>query len=83
VIHRCESDIRSNLLAEIHEHCIVEVLCIVDCDVSGDAVPADDVLPKEFFNCCGAYVGDRLHLYPLREIFNCHNGEDVIALHRG
>jgi hypothetical protein len=48
VIHQHEWDIRSNLLAEILEHCIIKVPCIANCDVSGDTVVADDILPEEF-----------------------------------
>jgi hypothetical protein len=83
VIHRRECDLRFNLLVEILEHCIVKILCVVDCDVSGHAIAADDVLPEEFFDCCGAYISERLHLYPLHEIFDCHLSEGVIVLRWG
>jgi hypothetical protein len=48
VVYQCECDLRSNLLAEIFEHCIVKLLCVVDCYMPVDAIAADDVLPEEF-----------------------------------
>jgi hypothetical protein len=50
VIYRCERDLHSNLLAEIFEHCVIEILRIVDCNVSGNVVTIDNVLPEEFFD---------------------------------
>jgi hypothetical protein len=43
----------------------------------------DDVLVEEFFDCCGADVSERLCLYPLHEVFDCHNSEGVVTLCRG
>jgi hypothetical protein len=80
VIHRRECGLHSDLLAKILEHWTVKVLYVVNCNVSGDTIVADDILPKEFFGCCRAYIGERLHLYPLCEVFNCHNDKCVIAL---
>jgi hypothetical protein len=40
----------------------------------------DDVLPEEFLDCCGAYVGDWLRLDPLGEILNCNDSKGVVAL---
>jgi hypothetical protein len=80
VVNGCKCDIRSNLVAKILEHCTVKILCIIDCDVSGDPVSADNVLPEEFLDCCGAYICERLHFYPFHEVFNCHHNEGVIAL---
>jgi hypothetical protein len=71
------------MLPKILEHFIVKVLCVVDCNVSGDTIAANDILPKEFFDCCKAYIGERLCLYPLCELFNYHNGEGVVVLHWG
>jgi hypothetical protein len=48
-----------------------------------DTVVVDDVLPEEFSDYCGAYVGERLRFDPLREIFDRHNGEGVVALRWG
>jgi hypothetical protein len=73
VIHQRECDLCSNLLVEILEHCVVEVFCVVDYNASRDTIAVDDILPEEFFYCCRAYIGERLHLYPLHEIFDCHN----------
>jgi hypothetical protein len=35
---------------KLFEHCVVKILCVVDCYLSGYAVMTDDVLPKEFFD---------------------------------
>jgi hypothetical protein len=48
MIYRSECNLRSNLLAEILEHCTIEVLCIVDHDVLRDAVSIDDILLEIF-----------------------------------
>jgi hypothetical protein len=50
VVYRCERDLRPNLLAEIFEHCVIEILHIVDYNVSGNAIAADNVLLEEFFD---------------------------------
>jgi hypothetical protein len=68
------------LLTEILEHFTIKVLGIADCDVSGDAIAIDGILPKELFDGYRAYVCDRFRLNPLCEVFDCHNGEVVIAL---
>jgi hypothetical protein len=83
VTYLCEYDLHSDLLTKILEHCTVEVLCVVDYDVSGDAVMADDVLPKEFSDFCRGYIGERLCFDPLHEIFDRHYGEGVVALRWG
>jgi hypothetical protein len=80
VIYGCEGDLHSDLLAEILEDCTIKVPFVVDCDVVRDTITTNDILPEELFDVCGAYVCDRLHLNPLREIFDCHDGEGVIAL---
>jgi hypothetical protein len=83
VTRRRECDLHSNLLAKIIEHFTVKVPCIVDCDVSRDTVAVDNILLEEFSNCCRAYIVERLCLYPLCDVFDCHDGEGVIALHWG
>jgi hypothetical protein len=80
VIYRCERDLRSDLLAKVLEHYAIEVLCVVDHDVSGDTVAANDILQEEFSDCCGAYIGERLRFDPVHKIFDRHNGEGVVAL---
>jgi hypothetical protein len=80
MIYRWECHLRSDLLTKILKHCIVKVLCIVDCNVPGNTIAANDILPEELFDGCGAYVCDRLSLNPLYEVFDCHNGEGIIAL---
>jgi hypothetical protein len=81
VIYRCECDLHFNLLVEILEHCTGEVLCIVHCDVSGNAVVIDDILSEELFDYCGAYICDGLRLDLLCEVLDCHHSKGVIALH--
>jgi hypothetical protein len=44
MIYRREGDFGANLIGEILEHVIIKLLG----DVSGDAIMADDVLPKKF-----------------------------------
>jgi hypothetical protein len=44
---------------------------------------ADDILLEEFSDYCEAYIGERLRFYPLCEVFDCHNGEGVVALRWG
>jgi hypothetical protein len=81
VVHRCECDLCSDPLTEILEHCIIEVLHVVDRNVTGNTVATDDILLEELFDCCDAHACDRLHLDSLREVLNCHHGEGVVALH--
>jgi hypothetical protein len=80
VVYICECDLRSDPLTEILEHYTVEVLCVVDHNVTGNTVATDDILLEELFDCCRAYVYDRLCFNPLREVHDCHNNEGVIAL---
>jgi hypothetical protein len=56
------------MMAKILEHVIVKLLGIVDYDVLGDDITADDVLPEKFLNGCRAYVCNRLCLNPFCEI---------------
>jgi hypothetical protein len=80
VIYRCEGNLRSNLLVEILEHWTVKIFGIVNCDVSRDAIARDDILPKEVFDGCRAYVCNRFPFNPLCEIFDGHHREGVVAL---
>jgi hypothetical protein len=80
VIYRCKGNLCSDLLTQILEHCIVEVLGVVDCNVLGNAVAIDDILLEELFNSCGDDVCDRFFLNPLCEVLDCHHDEGVIAL---
>jgi hypothetical protein len=75
MIYRREWDFHSNPLAEIFEHCTVEVLCVVDRDVARDAISVDDILPEKYSNWYGGYIRELLRLYPFREVFDCHDGE--------
>jgi hypothetical protein len=81
VVYRCECDLRFDLLTEILEHCTIKVLCVIDRNVVGNAIVTDDILLEELFDCCRAYICDRLRLNPLCEVLDCHHDERVIALH--
>jgi hypothetical protein len=83
MVYGCEDNLHSDLMAEVHEYVAVKVHGIVDHDLLWDVITADNVLPEEFFDSCGRYVGDRLRLNPFHEVLHCHNGEGVIALHWG
>jgi hypothetical protein len=50
LVHRCKCNLRSNLVVEVHEHCIVKIFCVVDSDVPWYTIAADDVLSKELFD---------------------------------
>jgi hypothetical protein len=80
VVYRCEGDLRPDLVKEILEHATIKILGIINYDLLWNSIATDDVLPEEFFDGHRGYVGDRLHLNPLREVFDCHDGEGVIAL---
>jgi hypothetical protein len=75
-----EGNLCSNLMTEILEQIVVELLGIVNGDFLSDTVAANDVLLEKFLDGCRAYVCDRLRLDSLCEIFNCDNGEGVVAL---
>jgi hypothetical protein len=80
MVDRSEGDLCSDLMIEILEHVIVKLLGIINGDFSWDTIVVDDLFPEKFFDGCGAYVCDRLCHDPLCEIFNCDNGESVVAL---
>jgi hypothetical protein len=82
LVYRGEGNLRSDLLTKILEHCTVKILGIVNCDMSGNTIETNDILPKELFDDCGAYVCDRFCLNPLREVLDCHNGEGTISFDR-
>jgi hypothetical protein len=66
-------------MAEVLEHIIVKVLSIVDHDLSWDVEATDNILPEEFFDGGGGYVGDGLRLNPFHEVLDCHNSKGIIA----
>jgi hypothetical protein len=80
VVYKLKCDLRSHLLTKVLEHYTIKVLCIVDCDVPRNTIAANDILPEELFDGCGAYVCEMLCLNSLHEVFDCHNSEGVIAL---
>jgi hypothetical protein len=78
MLHECECYLHSDLLTKVFEHCVVKVIYIVDYDVAGDAVMANDILSEKLFDGCRAYIYDRLRLNPLREVFHFRNDKCVI-----
>jgi hypothetical protein len=80
VVYRCEGNLRPDLVAKILEHDTVKILGVVDCDLLWDSISTDDVLPKEFLDGCGGYVGNGLRFNPLCELLHCYNCESVISL---
>jgi hypothetical protein len=70
MVYRREGDLRPDF----------KILSIVGCDLLWNSIATDDVLPEEFLNGHRGYVGDRLHLNPLGEVFYCHDGERVVSL---
>jgi hypothetical protein len=49
-------------MAEILEHDTIEILGVVDCDLLWNSIVTNDVLPKEFLDGCGGYIGNGTHL---------------------
>jgi hypothetical protein len=80
VVYGCEGGLHFDLLVEIFGHCVVKVFCVVNYDLSRNTISANNVLPEEPFDSSRAYVHDGLRLNPLHEVFDCHNGRDVVAL---
>jgi hypothetical protein len=74
MIYGCKDHLRSDLLTKVLEH------CIVDCDVAQNAIVSDGVLLEKLFDCCRAYICDRIHLDQLCEVLHDHNSEGVVSL---
>jgi hypothetical protein len=49
MVYRCEGDLHSDLMVENLEHRIIEILGVINCDLSRDAIVANDILLEEFF----------------------------------
>jgi hypothetical protein len=45
-----------------------------------NSIATDDILPKEFLDGGGGYVGDRLCFNPFSEVFHQDNGEGAVSL---
>jgi hypothetical protein len=45
-----------------------------------NSIATDDVLPEEFLNGGGRYVGDRLCFNPFGEVLHCDYSESVVSL---
>jgi hypothetical protein len=80
MVYKCEGNLCFDLIAEILEHSIVEILGVIDFDVSRDAIAADDILLEEFFDGCGAYVSDGLCLNPFHKVLSCHDIKGIVAM---
>jgi hypothetical protein len=67
-------------MAEIIEHGTVKILGIVDCDLLWNSIATVDVLPKEFLNGGGGYVGNKLHFNTFGEVLHYDYSESVVSL---
>jgi hypothetical protein len=67
-------------MAEILEHGIVKIPCIVDGDLLWNSIMTDDVLPKEFLDGDGGYIGNGLRFNPFGEVLHCDDSESVVYL---
>jgi hypothetical protein len=56
VVYRCKGDLCPNLVAKILEHGTIKVLGVVNGDLLGNSVVADDGLPEEFLDGGEGYV---------------------------
>jgi hypothetical protein len=80
MVCRCEGNLHSDLVVEILEHAAVKVLSVVNYYLLRNSIVTNDVFLEEFFDGRRGYVGDGLRLNPLCEVFQYHDGEDVVAL---
>jgi hypothetical protein len=80
VVYRCEGDLRPDLVTEIIEHGTIKILDVVDGDLLWNSIATDDVLPEEFLDGGGGYVGYRLRFYPFGEVFHYDDDESVVSL---
>jgi hypothetical protein len=80
VIYRCEEDIRPDLMTEILKHGTTKIIGIVDGYLLRDSVTTDDVLPENFLDGGGGYIGYWLHFNPFCEVLVCDNGTGVVSL---
>jgi hypothetical protein len=80
VIYRREEDLHPNLVVEILVHATIEILGVVDCDLLWNFVATDGILPEEFLDGCGGYIGDGLRFNPLGEVFYHHDSKSVVSL---
>jgi hypothetical protein len=49
VVHICEGDLHSDLMAEILKHGTIKVLGVIHRDLLRNSVATDDVLPENFW----------------------------------
>jgi hypothetical protein len=68
------------LVTKKFKHCTFEILGIIDGGLLRDSVATDDVLPENFLDGGGGYVGHGLRFNPFGVVFYCDNGEGVIPL---
>jgi hypothetical protein len=80
VVYRCDGDLHPNLMAEILEHGTVKIIGVVNRDLLWNSISTDDVLPKEFLNGGGGYVGDKLRFNQFGEVLHYDYSESVVSL---
>jgi hypothetical protein len=81
VVYGWEGDIHPNLMAEIPEHGTVKILGVVNHDLLWNSIATNDVLPEEFFDGGGGYVGNGVCFNPFGEVLHCDYGKSVVSLY--
>jgi hypothetical protein len=82
MVYGHEGDLCPDLMIEIIEHSTIKILYVVDYDLFWNSIMIDDVLPEEFLDGHGGYVGDGIRLDPLGEVLYCHYGDYVCPQYR-
>jgi hypothetical protein len=67
-------------MVEILEHGTVKIVGVVNRDLLWNSISTDDVLPKEFLNGGGGYVGDKLRFNQFGEVLHYDYSESVVSL---
>jgi hypothetical protein len=80
VVYRCEGDRHPDLVTKILEHGTIKILSIANSHLLGNSTVTDDVLPEEFLDGGGGYVGYRLRFNPFGEVFHYDDGESVVLM---
>jgi hypothetical protein len=69
-------------MIEISEHCAIKIFGVIDCDLLRNSTMAYDVLPENFLDGCGGYIGYGLCFNPFGKVLHRDHGEGVITLCR-
>jgi hypothetical protein len=80
MIYRCKRNLHPDLVTEILEHGTIKIFSIIDSDLLRNSIAIDDVLPDEYLDCGGGYIGYRFHFIPFGEVLHYDDGEGVISL---